>query len=87
LLAARKYRLPRLTHLVNAPGLVKPAPSLPFTAFLPLQLPNLGSFILTWVRTSEIDPPQRKKRTRTTALSTYPLKFCAILAEKFSTYA
>jgi hypothetical protein len=42
LLAARKYRLPRLTHLVNAPGLVKPAPSLPFTAFLPLQLPNLG---------------------------------------------
>jgi hypothetical protein len=42
LLPARKYRLRRLTHLVNAPGLVKPAPSLPFTAFLPLQLPNLG---------------------------------------------
>jgi hypothetical protein len=42
LLPARKYRLRPLTHLVNAPGLVKPAPSLPFTAFLPLQLPNLG---------------------------------------------
>jgi hypothetical protein len=44
LLADRKYRLRRLTHLVNAPGLVKPAPSLPFTAFLPLQLPNLGLY-------------------------------------------
>jgi hypothetical protein len=42
LLAARKYRLARLTYLVNAPGFVELAPSLPFTAFLPLQLPNLG---------------------------------------------
>ena len=42
MLAARKYRLARLTYLVNAPGFVKLAPSLPFTAFLPLQLPNLG---------------------------------------------
>jgi hypothetical protein len=33
LLAARKYRLRRLTHLVNAPGLVKPATSLPFRLF------------------------------------------------------
>jgi hypothetical protein len=35
---------------VNAPGLVKPAPSLPFTAFLPLQLPNLGLWPLPEIR-------------------------------------
>jgi hypothetical protein len=31
-----------VNDLVNAPGFAKPAPSLPFTAFLPHQLPDLG---------------------------------------------